>query len=1441
MKKIPLLFILLFALNCFSQFSKTHYIPPLTTSSSSGVTPQDHYIYISTPSITNINFKITPIGGATITGTVNKNTPYIYSIGSGENTQLFVPSSATGNVTNKGFIIESEGLIYTSIRTNSGNGAQAGGLVCKGNSALGKRFRAGAMLNQSNIVGLLNFFSILATENNTSITISNLINGTSLANGTTYSGPITINLNKNESYILAINGDSGSNLIGALIESNKEIVVNSGSFGGTNDPDNSGGRDVGFDQIVSSDKIGKEYIFIKGLGTNLLERVLIIADEDNTEIYTNGNTTPITTLQAGKFYIFNGNDFLNNNLYISSSKKVFAYQSIGGTTSNANQNLFFVPPLNCSTPKVVDNIPQIDKIGSKTYNGTVNIVTETGAGVLVNNTPATNPITINGNPNFVFYSINGLSGNVSVKSTKQVYVSYYGTNVYATYGGYYSGFDLKPELTIENVTSISGSCIPNITLKTTPDPDYTFQWLKNDNDITGATLDTFTPTEAGYYQVKRSIPSCNTNTLSDKIPISNCPTDIDNDTVPDNIDLDNDNDGITNCTESYGDMGIDSTTGIVTKMGYSTTFSTSINTLPLNNSAVITPFTGKTNGDFISEVPAGKGNLLEYSINFVKPISLALNYVNTANSADLITSDGEFSIKSDNDKTVTVLNPNNQLLIDTNYDGIFESGVTQYSSFEIRFRLNSTTPLPASTGTFSFHTYLTNSLTFTHKNLSDSANNKATFSIIATCLPKDTDGDSIVDQLDLDSDNDGITDTTESLPNVFTSVSNVDSNKDGLFDVFGSGTVPLDTDNDTIPDYLDLDTDNDGIYDIDESGTNAANPDIDGDGIKNYRELDSDNDNCSDVIEAGYLGNTSATLGITIPPTVNSNGMVTSGNGYINPNINYTIAAPISISTQPQLTPTCEFQNTSVTLVDNGGNTYQWQLSTDSISWNNITNNTTYSGATSNTLTITRVTNSMNGFQYRVQLNKIGNSCGLISNPATLTVYALPVLASSIDLKQCDDNSDGVSDFNLTEKNSFISANYTSETFTYYTSLTGAQTKDNTALINTPLAFNTNSRKIWVRVENTNGCYSVSEMNLIVSSTQIPTTFKREFQNCDDDITTISTDTDGISKFDFSSVTSDIQRFLIPPLTNYTIKYYPNEADALAETNEITNTSNYRNTGYPNQQDIWVRVESILDNSCYGLGPHIKLIVNPKPNINTNSNGLDNQLVCSNLPTFFVELNAGITDGSPTTNYDYTWTKDGSVLPAESNPTLNVNTKGAYSVTVTTQSGCYRTRTIQVNASDVATINSIDIVDLTEVNSVTVNASGKGLYEYSLDAPSGPFQTSNLFENVAAGIHNVYVIDKNGCGTINQTIAVIGVPKFFTPNGDGYNDYWNIKGVDSNFSSKSIIYIFDRYGKLMKQILPSSQGWDGTINGAPLPADDYWFTLKLEDGREAKGHFSLKR
>ena len=163
-----------------------------------------------------------------------------------------------------------------------------------------------------------------------------------------------------------------------------------------------------------------------------------------------------------------------------------------------------------------------------------------------------------------------------------------------------------------------------------------------------------------------------------------------------------------------------------------------------------------------------------------------------------------------------------------------------------------------------------------------------------------------------------------------------------------------------------------------------------------------------------------------------------------------------------------------------------------------------------------------------------------------------------------------------------------------------------------------------------------------------------------------------------------------------------------------------------------------------------------------------------------------------------------------------------------------------VTGSQIATIQDIEIVELSDNNSVEIIVTGSGDYVYSLDNEDG-YQTSNLFENVTMGFHIVYIKDLKGCGVVEKEIAVLGVPHFFTPNGDGINDTWNIKGANDKFYSNSIIYIFDRFGKLIKQIKPFGPGWDGKYNGQVLTSNDYWYSIKFDDGRSAKGHFSLKR
>lgn len=468
--------------------------------------------------------------------------------------------------------------------------------------------------------------------------------------------------------------------------------------------------------------------------------------------------------------------------------------------------------------------------------------------------------------------------------------------------------------------------------------------------------------------------------------------------------------------------------------------------------------------------------------------------------------------------------------------------------------------------------------------------------------------------------------------------------------------------------------------------------------------------------------------------------------------------------------------------------------------------------------------------------------CPTTRTAVTATVYPLPIVKDITTIFQCSENLSFYSTFNLTVKNNDISMNFGNETFTYYKTLNGANTENLSEKILDPIAFkNTSANEtVWARVANkVTECFSTAQIDLKVSVTQLDPTFHENLEVCDD---ALPNDQDGFSEFDFHIVTSDIQALLPSPSTGYSIKYYTTEDDALSEINEILNPSNFRNTIKDNQ-DIWVRIDNDLDNSCFGIGAYVTLIVKPVPNINLNTNGAEDTWVCDNDPNYFVTLTAGIQDGSPTSNYDYIWKMNGNPVGTNS-ATLDVYEKGVYTVEVIDKSPlrCSRTRTITVKPSNSATILPFKIVDLADVNSVTVMVTGPGEYEYSLDEPTGPWQNSTVFDNVSAGIHNVYINDKNGCGVVSDTIAIIGAPKFFTPNNDGYNDYWNIEGINGTFNSKSIIYIFDRYGKLIKQWIPTlNQGWDGTFNGIPLTADDYWFTLKLENGREAKGHFSLKR
>lgn len=380
----------------------------------------------------------------------------------------------------------------------------------------------------------------------------------------------------------------------------------------------------------------------------------------------------------------------------------------------------------------------------------------------------------------------------------------------------------------------------------------------------------------------------------------------------------------------------------------------------------------------------------------------------------------------------------------------------------------------------------------------------------------------------------------------------------------------------------------------------------------------------------------------------------------------------------------------------------------------------------------------------------------------------------------------------------------------------------NPVALQSPYSNTTNPQTISAQITNTlTGCSSISTLTLIANVTPSPIVSIPPL--CD-----ILNVEDGNRNFDLTTSILNLT-------ATQTAAFFTTLNDALLEVNEITAISNFPIPS-PYSATIYVRINE--NGNCASIS-ELNLIVNPLPNVIRESTGF---YVCSNYPDHFITIDAAIQQGSPT-DYTYEWHHDGQLLPQTSYE-IEVNEAGIFTVSIT-QFGCSIDREITVLDSNNATITAIQVNDFTtEINSIQIliSASSNGNYEYSLDNDNGPYQASNFFDNVDSGIHQLYVKDLNACGVIGPfQINVLGMPKFFTPNDDGYNDTWNMRGADKHFNKNATVYIFDRQGKLLKQISAIGAGWDGTYNGAPVPSDDYWYFISLDDGRLARGHFTLKR
>ncbi|TRW27410.1 T9SS type B sorting domain-containing protein [Flavobacterium zepuense] len=193
---------------------------------------------------------------------------------------------------------------------------------------------------------------------------------------------------------------------------------------------------------------------------------------------------------------------------------------------------------------------------------------------------------------------------------------------------------------------------------------------------------------------------------------------------------------------------------------------------------------------------------------------------------------------------------------------------------------------------------------------------------------------------------------------------------------------------------------------------------------------------------------------------------------------------------------------------------------------------------------------------------------------------------------------------------------------------------------------------------------------------------------------------------------------------------------------------------------------------------------------------------------------------------------------------ISVTQPGAYTVTVSDAFQCPATKTVNVFVGAAPVISSIEVVDWTDHNNIITvimeqnsNASIQN-FEYSINGID--WQQSNVFTGLDPGKYEVYVRDANDCGNDGGIVYLLSYPKYFTPNGDGENETWRIK-----FSTAAepglIVYIYDRYGKLLTGFGANDVGWDGTYNGAVMPSTDYWFVVKRQNGKECRGHFAMIR
>lgn len=1312
MKKILLSIFAFICLFVNAQMDTEHWFAPMAARQNT--TTLQSFLYLSTNESSPFSVQI-----------FNNNTLYTtVQVSKGNPAEISIPTNflVTGNLNqiltpnSMGIHLKGAKKFFANYRFSLASHAEI--ITSKGLAGLGTKFHvamAPITIPQTYVNSTI---GVLATEDNTTVVLSGYNPNVVFSDGSS-SPTRTFTLNKGQSYIIeALSTTSPSNktgLVGAKIEATKPISVTNGNFNGIYTQGITVNSDILMDQSVPTDRLGKDFVVVKGNGNTYfdMEAILLVATENNTTYSINGTPTGIT-LNAGEYQMFS-NNYINQgnehyNMSVSSTKNVYIYQFLAGTNAvneDATGGMNFIPPLSCFMPNKVDEIGLIDQIGSGNYMTKLNIITQTGATVTLNGAPISTvngPYAVIGNPDWVTYSVLGVSGNITVNSTKSVTAGIAAGSGAVGYGGYFAGFSSVPVITK------TGDCYVGNLLQVDNSYDA-YQWYLNGAVIPGATTYSINPElyGAGNYtcsvvknncdtkltpiysytlcppivNVTYNLGSCNTKLINPAFTISNQPISPNLTAIVSNPTL--------------GTATVNAVTGQIT----------------------YTPNPGLTadTTDIFVYYIQGNGSPSDFEY-FKVTINIDVLQVTNATLSTCTTSgnSGTFNLTTaavtpDSGTTISYYADAALTILIGNANSYFSNSVTVYASVTSAFGCSKTAQITLTANpspNFSTSNYISSLCDDNFDGIINVNFNAVTPQIVTNSTNYIVKY--YLSQADANSGN------NNTLPTNWTYTSNTSvyvrvESANGCPPAFGQidftigNKLPLLT-----TDYQTL------LCDDNSDGTETVNLDV----YKNNFTTDATVTlTYHNTLQDAQDGINTINATQSIAPTKIIYIRFKKPNSC--PNI-----AKITLSLD-----TITATNSTLTSCANNLGTATFDLTTAVVT---TTAGTTLTYFSDPALTVPIVGTTNYTTNSSVVYVKITSTFGCFRiAQITLTVNPLPnINTANFNAALCDDNFDGIVNVNFTTITPQIITNSTSFTVRYYLNQPDAIAGNNITLpVNWTYSANTT---IYVRVDGASNCTPVfGQINFSIGTkialfTSIVTT-----QICDTDLNS----SENVNLNDFKS------QFTTDP--SVTLTFHSTLANAQAGTNTIASQQIITSSG-----TYFVRFAS--NNACPNTATLTVTLKSGK-----KSETLIDQIICSDQKAI---LNAGAGFTA------YLWSTGATT------PSITVSA-GTYFVDLTFN-GCIYRQTVTVTFAQPPVITSIQVTGA----NATINVSGgTPPYQYSLNGID--YQASNTFYGLTRGPYKVYVQDAERCIPTIKEFIILNLVNAITPNSDGHNDVLNYSELRS--------------------------------------------------------------